>query len=84
LNDIEMNMVVRNQILGLLFSLLFFTGFAQTEKNGSGLFLFTDRDFCVSGDTIWFKVALKNGESKSNVVHVQLSDANNHTIASVK
>lgn len=79
-----MNMVVRNQILGLLFSLLFFTGFAQTGNNRSGLFLFTDRDFCVSGDTIWFKVALKNGESKSNVLHVQLSDANNHTIASVK
>ncbi|HDR50917.1 MAG TPA: hypothetical protein ENN90_04750 [Mariniphaga anaerophila] len=77
-----MNMKVRNQILGLLFSVLFFSGHAQTGKTESGLYLFTDRDFCVSGDTVWFKVVL-NGESKSNVVHVQLADAGNHTIASV-
>ena len=79
-----MNMNFYKQILGLLFSVLFFIGFAQTGKTGLGLFLFTDRDFCVSGDTIWFKVVLKNGESKSNVVHVQLSDATNHAIAMVK
>ena len=78
-----MNMNFYKQILGLLFSMLFFTGFAQTGKTESGLYLFTDRDFCVSGDTIWFKVALKIGESKSNVVHVQLSDATNHAISSV-
>lgn len=79
-----MNMNFYKQILGLLFSVLFCIGFAQTGKTESDLFLFTDRDFCISGDTVWFKVIKKNGESKSNVVHVQLSDANNHTIASVK
>lgn len=79
-----MNMNFYKQILGLLFSVLFCIGFAQTGKTESGLFLFTDRDFCISGDTVWFKVIMKNGESKSNVVHVQLSDATNHTIASVK
>lgn len=45
------------------------------------LFLFTDRDHCVSGDTIWFKVALNNGAS--NVVHVQLDSHDNHLITSV-
>jgi len=79
-----MNMNFNRQILGLLFSVLFFTSVAQTGKTESGLYLFTDRDFCMSGDTVWFKVIMKNGESKSNVVHVQLSDATNHTIASVK
>ncbi|WP_372949433.1 hypothetical protein [Mariniphaga sp.] len=79
-----MNMNFYKQILGLLFSVLFLSGFAQTGKTESGLFFFTDRDFGMSGDTVWFKVIMKNGESKSNVVHVQLSDATNHTIASVK
>ena len=44
--------------------------------------LFTDRDYCVSGDTLWFKVWIPEKlEEKSNVVHVQL-DANNDNVIS--
>jgi len=76
-------MNVKIQILSLFLSAIITSGFAQPGDAAKNLFLFTDRDFCVSGDTVWFKVDLKNGESKSNVVHVQLTDAYNHTIASV-
>ncbi|MBW6535385.1 MAG: hypothetical protein K0B11_10270 [Mariniphaga sp.] len=76
-------MNVKIQILSLFLSAIITTGFTQPGDAAKDLFLFTDRDFCVSGDTVWFKVELKNGESKSNVVHVQLTDSDNHTIASV-
>lgn len=78
-----MNMMIRNQILVLLFSAIFFSGVAQTGKPGVGLYLFTDREFCVSGDTVWFKVAPENMEYSSNVVHVQLSGADGNAITSV-
>lgn len=57
---------------------------AQTAPKKANLFLFTDRDYCVSGDTLWFKVELKNGwGEKGNVVHVQLDAPNNQLITSV-
>ena len=57
---------------------------AQTSPEKANLFLFADRDYCVSGDTLWFKVELKNGwGEKGNVVHVQLDAPNNHLITSV-
>jgi len=83
IDDSKMIMNFQKQILGFLFSVLFLTGLAQTGNPDTGLFLFTDREFCVSGDTVWFAVFLKNGQSKSNVVHVQLADAGNHIIGTV-
>jgi hypothetical protein len=79
----EMNMPFHKQILILVFSVLFLSGFAQSDNPDTELFLFTDREFCVSGDTVWFNVFLKNGQSKSNVVHVQLTSAGNHIIGTV-
>ncbi len=70
-------------ILTLFFLTLIHLGFAQTEKIRSGLSLFADREFCISGDTLWFKVAHKNGkDEKSNIVHVQLTNATGSLISS--
>ena len=69
--------------LGLLV-LIAFCSHAQSALNKANLFLYTDRDYCVSGDTLWFKVELKNGwREKGNVVHVQLDSPANNLITSV-
>jgi hypothetical protein len=71
--------------LFLLFFLISGSTFPQNEKSENRLFLFTDRDYCVAGDTVWFKVALQNfNDSKSDVVRVQFSDAENRLISMVK
>ncbi len=57
--------------------------FAQGQ-NKQGLSLFTDRDFCISGDTLWFKVVLAEILSESeNIVHVQLDSPDRNLITSV-
>lgn len=46
--------------------------------------LFTDRDFCISGDTVWFMVWLpKSAENLGNIVRVQLISKNNNLISGV-
>jgi hypothetical protein len=46
--------------------------------------LFTDRDFCVSGDTVWVKVFQPEQlENLGNIVHVQLDGKNNNLISSI-
>jgi hypothetical protein len=71
--------------LFLLFFLISGGVFAQNENPDNCLFLFTDRDYCVAGDTVWFKVALQNSnDSKSDVVRVQFSDAGNRLILMIK
>ncbi len=59
---------------------------AYSQTAGSlQLYLFTDRSWCVSGDTLWFKVAIKDGlENAGNVVHVQLDLPGKHMISSVE
>lgn len=59
-------------------------GYGQAEKKRSGLYLFADRASCISGDTVWFKVAHENGNyQKSNIVHVQLTSGNNRVISEI-
>ena len=73
-----------NKIFTIAFLIQFLlNSFAGVSQNLSEheLFLFTDRNHCVSGDTIWFKVALNN--SSANVVHVQLDSPTKHLINSV-
>ena len=54
--------------------------FAQEEQ----LRLFTDRDYCISGDTLWFKVLKSdNSNEVGNIVRVQLSGKNNNIISTV-
>ncbi|MBT7000845.1 MAG: hypothetical protein HN778_13505 [Prolixibacteraceae bacterium] len=68
----------------LLFMWLTFVAHAQTNDRLYNLFLFTNTDYCVSGDTVWFKVILQNEvEMESNVVHVQLDSPGNNLIADV-
>jgi len=59
-------------------------GFTQIVTDKDKVFLFTDRDYCISGDTLWFKVWLPQIlEEKSNVVHVQLDTKTGNVISSV-
>jgi len=56
---------------------------AQTSANNK-LVLFTDRDYCISGDTVWFKVLFTEKESISgNIIRVQLVASANNLITSV-
>ncbi|MGC9355281.1 MAG: hypothetical protein ACP5D9_15650, partial [Mariniphaga sp.] len=72
-------------ILILIFVLAGFAGVAQSKNSHSSLFLFADRDYCISGDTVWFKVEIRNGWRKeSNVVHVQLDGGSDRFITGVK
>lgn len=72
-------------ILILLFSIAALNSLARPTGSNSRLFLYTDRDYCVSGDTVWFKVEIRNGwRQNSNVVHLQLHSPNSNLIADVK
>lgn len=54
---------------------------AKTEENPV---LFTDRDYCISGDTLWFKVWLPKTEvNLGNAVRVQLDNKNSQLISEV-
>lgn len=57
---------------------------SQTIINSERLLLYTDRDYCISGDTIWFKVWVpKTLEQSGNVVRVQLDTKGNNLISGV-
>jgi len=46
--------------------------------------LFTDRDYCISGDTVWFKVWLPtSAENNGNIVRIQLIGKSNNLISGV-
>lgn len=61
------------------------SGAAQPKSANSSVFLFADRDYCISGDTVWFKTEIRNGwQNESNVVHVQLDSGDNRFITDVK
>jgi hypothetical protein len=50
--------------------------YSQVGEINSGLYLFTDREHCVSGDTVWFRVVHFSEETaKSNIVHIQLTNS---------
>ncbi|TNF40912.1 MAG: hypothetical protein EP310_08130 [Bacteroidetes bacterium] len=60
------------------------TIFAQTGEKFENPVLFTDRDYCISGDTLWFKVWLpKTGVNLGNVVRVQLDNKRSNLISEV-
>ena len=80
-----MSVILRKRFLFLLFFLISGSVYPQNENGDIRLFLFTDRDYCVAGDTVWFKVALqKYNDSKEDVVRLQFSDAGNRLISVVK
>jgi hypothetical protein len=68
----------------ILFTVFFQLAQSQELHRNSQLFIFPDREFCVSGDTVRFDVAVNyNDQGKSNIVHVQLTDINSRLISSV-
>ncbi|MBN1822505.1 MAG: hypothetical protein JW833_17415 [Prolixibacteraceae bacterium] len=79
-----MNSSVKN-IIVIVFILFFIIPIKRESFGQSGVHLFPDRSFCVSGDTIWFNtIILSDGDENSgNVVHVQLDGLNNQHIKKV-
>ncbi|NQU51068.1 MAG: hypothetical protein HQ522_00870 [Bacteroidetes bacterium] len=74
-----------NSKIKILFLLVF--GFCylvgNSQKINNELALFTDRDYCISGDSVWFKVFLPETVlEKGNVVRVQLDTKDNNLISS--
>ncbi len=68
----------------LLFCLITVKGFSQPQEETEKLLFFTDRDYCISGDTIWFKIWQPEfQENKGNIIHVQLYGIHNQLIKSV-
>ncbi|NOR75434.1 MAG: hypothetical protein GQ525_09785 [Draconibacterium sp.] len=72
------------KILLLLMVFVSLQTHSQINDKQEELTLFTDRDFCISGDTLWFKVWLPNSmQQKGNVVRIQLYGKSNNLISSV-
>ncbi len=54
----------------------------QISQPGT-LYLFTDRNFCLSGDSVWFRVIFPHQAGlKSNIIHVQMSTPDGRVITS--
>ncbi|MBK6283015.1 MAG: hypothetical protein IPF54_10460 [Draconibacterium sp.] len=57
----------------IVLGFVFVDAVAQNNAKQKMPVLFTDRDFCVSGDTVWIKVFQPEQlENFGNIVHVQL------------
>jgi hypothetical protein len=57
---------------------------AQNEIKPASLAIFSDRDYCISGDTVWFKVWQPNQlKNLGNIIHVQLDSKNGNLISDV-
>jgi hypothetical protein len=76
-----MKTVQDKAFLLLILATTFLPAFSQT---GRVVELFADRDFAVSGDTVWYKTVINDSKGSSgNIVHVQLTGYNNQFITSV-
>ena len=74
--------------LKILFFLILGIGAYQSQsqvlEKQEQLHLFTDQDFCISGDTLWFKVKMPEFTlQKENVVRVQIDGKGNNIITTV-
>lgn len=68
----------------LLLLCLYSFGRAKNEDDANKLYLYTDRNYCLSGDSLWFKVWLpENVENSTNVVRMQLNSSAGNVVASV-
>ena len=79
-------MNIRLKILFLLvLATVTIASIAQSKpEKQDGLYLFTDKDYCISGDTLWIKVNIsKAWAERSNVIHVQLDSRNGNLINAV-
>lgn len=54
------------------------------QPDAVGYYLFTDRTWALSGDTVWFRLAaIDIASEKGNVVHVELENLNNQPVSRV-
>lgn len=73
-----------NNYLKIYLLIILGFGFTGAMAQNETPVLFADRDFCVSGDTVWFKVFQpKQMENLGNIVHVQLDGKSNNLISIV-
>lgn len=75
-----------NNICFILMLMLFYSQItlSQNVPEHVELYLFASREFCTSGDTVWFKVQHNNdGYDDNNIVHVQLSGSDSRVITTV-
>lgn len=72
-------------IYWLLMSFLIRIGSALADQpEAVGYYLFADRSWALSGDTVWFKLAaIDNTSDRGNVVHVQLENQFNEPVGRV-
>jgi hypothetical protein len=57
---------------------------AQIDNKQETPVVFTDRDYCVSGDTVWFKVWVpESSEIIGNIVRVQVDNVTHNLISAV-
>lgn len=69
-------------VLLLFFALIF--GQAHHLFAANKQYIYTDREYCLSGDTVWFKVWIPNTlEQSSNIVRVQFSSLKGAVISTV-
>ena len=75
-----------NKVLKILLFIVFVLSGANAMAQNTvehELVLFTDRDFCISGDTLWIKVYVpKELQQYGNIVHLQLESQTGNLIAS--
>lgn len=73
----------RIDIILLLFFVQVFVQ-ANTTFAASKQYIYTDRNYCISGDTVWFKVWVPDTlEKNSNVVHVQIASIKGAVVSTV-
>jgi len=59
-------------------------GRIQAIPDGKKIFLFPDRNSCLSGDSVWFSVIIPLDEKvSSNILHVQMVTENGRLVSSV-
>lgn len=77
-----MEQFYKNSIVVVL--LVLCAGFFTSVNAQSKQHLYTDRDYCLSGDTVWFKVYVPEQlQQQSNVVRVQFSNVRGSVISSI-
>lgn len=67
-----------------IFALSWGIGKAQLPAEMHSLQVFTDRNYCLSGDSVWFSVVVPNENSEQgNVIRVQLDNRHNSLINNI-
>ena len=77
-------MKISISILFCCFCLITTELFSQETNNSKNPVLFTDKDFCISGDTLWFKLWFADHEkSKENIGRIQLESIDGNVISDI-